>query len=305
MARALLALAAGVAQARQLLAAEQPDVVLSTGGYASTALASAQALRRKPLVILEGNAIPGRTNKFLGRWATLACTAFEGCQRYFPGVTTVRTGFPVRAEVTAERSPASARKAFGLKPGRFTLLVVGGSQGAVFFNETIAAASDTLLKEGVQMLHQTGPKNEDTQAPQKEGWVRRGHIDDMASAYGAADVVLSRSGASTLSELAVQGVAAILTPYPFAQADHQTYNARELAEAARAILIPQSDLTPARFLETVLALKSDAARREGLAERLKEWARPHAAFEVAQLTLEAASGAISAREAEDKIQYIR
>lgn len=292
-ARALVSLASGVAQARRVLSAEQPDVVLSTGGYASTALATAQALRRRPLVIVEGNALPGRTNRFLGRWATLVCTAFESCQRHFPGVITVRTGFPVRADMLQKHSASQSRKAFGLDPERFALLVTGGSQGAAFFNQLVADCAHRLIAEGVQILHQTGSKDQDFQPPEQDGWVCRTHIEDMAQAYAAADVVLSRCGASTLSELAIQGAAAILTPYPFAQADHQTYNARELTDAGRAIFMAQPDLTSGAFAETVLALKEDGARRSHLVEKLKEWARPDAAKDVAGLTLQAASGGIA------------
>ncbi len=283
----MLLLARGTLIARALLQKERPDVVVGTGGFASTALASAQASLRRPLVLVEGNAIPGRTNRLLARSATAVCIAFDGAASFLPPGRTVRTGFPVRARMAETRGRAEARRSFGLAEERFTLLVVGGSQGALFFNNLMRAAGPRLLEDGVQILHQLGARNAGYDAPAAEGWVRLQYIEDMPSALASADVVLSRAGASTLSEMAVQGCAAILVPYPYAHADHQTANARELSSAGRALLVPEPEMTAERLVSIVSELQKQPGRAVEMGARLKEWATPDAAKRVAEVVLNA------------------
>ena len=293
-AKALLSLAGGVQQARRLLAREQPDIVIGTGGYASTALTAAQATRRKPLAILEGNAIPGRTNRMLAPACSIVFTAFNSSVHYFPQGRCVVTGFPIRRSLLSRRDRAAARQALGLDPEAFTLLVVGGSQGAKAFNDLVLASAERLTAQGVQIVHQLGAKNADFQAPEIPLWRRLAYIEDMPSAYAAADVVLARGGASTLSELAAQGACAILVPYPFAQADHQTANAMEVASEGRALCVPQSELSPELFKDMILDLKANPEKRRALSDGLRLWSRPWAAQQVAETALAVARGEYNA-----------
>ena len=286
--RAVLALVKGLHQARGLLRREQPDVVIGTGGYASTALAMAQALRNKPLVLVEGNAMAGRTNRLLGKKATAVCTAFESCAGDFPAGRCELTGFPVRQEFTQTIDRRTARAAFGLDADRFTLMVVGGSQGAQYFNEIVEQCGVELLGQGIQILHQMGPKNFDSDGEEISGWKKLPMIEDMPSAYGASDVVMARAGCSTFSEMAVHGVAAVLVPYPFSQGGHQDVNATILAKDNRAIRIPQSELAPDGLHKTLTNLRENVALRESLASNLSQWAKPNAARHVAEIALRVA-----------------
>lgn len=283
--RAVASLVSGVVQARMVLRREKPDIVIGTGGYASTALCLAQGARRKPLVILEGNAIPGRTNRLLSRSATYICTAFEASHAFFPKSRAVVTGFPVRPEFASPRDPSLCRRQFGLDERRFTLLVVGGSQGAKALNDIVAQAASSLVDAGVQILHQVGTRNADESFPDIPGWRRLDYIEDMASAYRACDLVVSRAGASTLAEMGACGSAGILVPYPFAQANHQMANAMELASLGAALVSYQNDLTPERLLVLVRQLRDDRARLARMQEAMQTWAKPDAAARVAGLAL--------------------
>lgn len=288
--RAVGSLISGVVQARLVLRREKPDVVIGTGGYASTALCLAQGARRKPLIVLEGNAIPGRTNRLLGRRATCICTAFESVHQFFPKERSVLTGFPVREGFDSQRDAALCRSHFGLEKDLFTLLVVGGSQGAKAVNDIIVRAAPALVESGVQILHQVGKRNADESYPDIPGWYRLDYIEDMASAYRACDLAISRAGASTLSELGACGCASILVPYPFAQADHQMANAMELANMGAALVSYQKDLTPERLVILVRQLRDDRARLSRMQEAMRAWAKPDAAARVADLALSLLNG---------------
>lgn len=287
--RALALLGTSTLRAVALLRKERVDVVVSTGGFASTAFSTAQAVRRGRLVLLEGNSVSGRTNRYLGQMASAVCTTFRGALATFPPAKVHHTGFPVRSDLTVRRDRRAARESFGLQQEAFTLLIVGGSQGAKSLNEAISAIAPRLVNEmNVQILHQTGPREKDTGGPALPGWVRLEYITDMPSAYAAADLAVTRAGASTISELALQGTPAILVPYPFAHANHQEANARELADEDRAVLMPERELQPEHLLDVILALKDAPERREGLTRAILQWARPDAARDVAAIVMQLA-----------------
>ncbi|MEJ5299106.1 MAG: UDP-N-acetylglucosamine--N-acetylmuramyl-(pentapeptide) pyrophosphoryl-undecaprenol N-acetylglucosamine transferase [Armatimonadota bacterium] len=283
-------LARGVLAAARMLAREQPACVVGTGGFASAAVCAAQAARRRPLVLVDGNALPGRTVRLLARRAAAVCTAFEEAATSLPGCRVVRTGYPVRAEFAARRDRCACRRAFSLREDAFTLVVVGGSQGAQFLNQLVCESASALVAAGVQILHQTGSRDTLQDAPDVPGWVRIQYIEDVAGAFAAADLVVSRAGASTLAELALQGAAAILVPYPHAQGDHQRLNALSLASEGRAILADQQDLTPQRFINLIQDALARPEELQRLRERIHQWATPGAAHDVARVALEAAAG---------------
>lgn len=286
--KAYLSLAAGLARALAMLARMKPDVVIGTGGHASTAVAAAQYLRRKPLVLLDGNAVPGRTNRLLARRAYTVCTAFQESAKWLPEGKATVTGYPVRAAFSEKPPVDEARKRFGLEMSLFTLLVIGGSQGALALNEAVRDSSNELTSSGIQILHQLGRRNEAFEAPWVSHWVQLNYIEDMPGAMSAADLVISRAGVSSISELAAVGCAVCLIPYPFAKDDHQKANALELAEQGRAVMLDQRDLNPGSLSSLVLELKRDSERRQELARRLREWATPDAAAKVASIAMEAA-----------------
>jgi len=290
---ALLALAvtgAGVVAAYRLLARERPDAVLTTGGYAGVALGIAAAALRVALLLFEPNAVPGRANLLMSRWARRIAIAYAECAPHFgpaaQGRITV-TGTPVRRDI-GQGDRAAARAAFGLAPERFTLLVVGGSAGARSLNQAVVAAAPVLLAEGVQILHQTGRAHlatvrAATSALEGRGYLPVAYLEKMGEAYAAADLILCRAGASTLAEVTACGLPAILVPYPYAVADHQTFNARALANAGAGCLIPDRDLTPARLIEAVRAFAQDPQERHRAAVASRSLARPDAAKQIVQL----------------------
>jgi len=236
-----------VADAVRVLRRCRPKVVLGMGGYTAGPGGIAAWLLRRPLVIHEQNAVAGLTNRLLAGFAREVLEAFPGS--FSASVKTKVTGNPVRAEIVALPPPAER---FANREGRLRLLVLGGSQGARALNETVAAAVALLAPaDRPEIRHQAG----DTTRPVAEAAYRAAAVDarvesfisDMAEAYGWADVVLARSGALTVAELAAAGVGAVLVPFPAATDDHQTRNAAFLVDAGAATLLPQSGLTAQRL----------------------------------------------------------
>lgn len=255
--KSLMALPWGLVQSARLLREEKPDVVIGVGGYASAPVGLAAWMRRVPLVVIEPNSYAGLANRLLGRLATKVVLPFPGTNRqgFFSRKKVVETGPLVRAGIESG-SREKALENFGLEPGRFTLFVFGGSGGAHAINMTMLRAAP-LLREmpDLQVLHQTGEKDVTGVRTAYQGAgvkaVVLPYIYDMAGAYAAADLVISRSGAATVAELAVCGKKALLVPFPFAADNHQEYNARTLAARGDAEVIIQKDLTPDRLASAI------------------------------------------------------
>lgn len=234
-----------------LLRKERPQAVVGVGGYASGPVALAAWLLRIPLVIVEPNSYAGLANRVLGRFAKKVFVCFPGKDRqgFFPASKKVLTGPLVRKGLDqGNRERACAE--FGLEPGRFTVLAMGGSGGAHAINMTMKEAASELREiQDLQVLHQTGEKDaSDVKAGYRQAGVNAvvlPYIHDMAGAYAVADLVVSRSGATTVAELAVLGKRAVLVPYPYAADNHQEYNARSLAARGGADVIVQKDLSAA------------------------------------------------------------
>ncbi len=255
--RTLITLPVSLIRSLRLLRAERPDAVIGVGGYASGPVALAAWLLRIPLLIVEPNSYAGLANRVLGRFAKKVFVCFPGRDRqgFFPAKKKVLAGPLVRKGIDVG-DRAAGRAAFGLKPDRFTVLVLGGSGGAHAINMAMKdAASELASLPGLQVLHQTGEKDADEvtagyRAAALDAVVLP-YIHDMAGAYAAADLVVSRSGATTVAELSVCGKEAVLVPYPFAADNHQEYNALSLAERGGATVILQKELTPARLAEMI------------------------------------------------------
>ena len=285
-----LALSKGFTEALGKLRRFRPDVVVGTGGYASAAVVMAQVLRRGKTVIVEPDVIPGRTNRWLGRYVSRICVAFEDAVSRLPAGKAVVTGSPIRSELMSLPDKESARKSLGLEPGLFTILVIGGSQGARRLNEVTAEAVPGLRKLPVQVLHQAGPRNFDESEERRKSldWNRyhvRAYVDDMRSAYAAADMIICRCGSSTLAEVAAVGLPAILVPYPYAHADHQRFNAEVVARHGGAVLSSDAEITGdfiAQFAEKMIGRPDELCRMSGAMRGL---GKPNAARDIARLAV--------------------
>jgi UDP-N-acetylglucosamine--N-acetylmuramyl-(pentapeptide) pyrophosphoryl-undecaprenol N-acetylglucosamine transferase len=266
-------------QAWSVLRLRRPQVVLGMGGFVTGPGGLVSRLLRAPLVIHEQNAIPGMTNRWLARIATRVLEAFPGS---FPAkVGAQATGNPVRAEIAAlpARGPIAADRAM-------RLLVVGGSLGAQALNERVPAALALIdAQRRPQVRHQAGRgKLAATARAYADAGVEADvseFLDDMAGAYGWADLVICRAGALTVSELMAAGLPAILVPYPFAVDDHQAANGRFLSEGGAAEMIVQAELTAERLAETLRGLLADPARLAQMATSAYAMAERHATQKVA------------------------
>lgn len=255
--KAFILLPVGLLQSFSLLKEERPDIVVGVGGYASAPLAAAAWLKKIPLIIVEPNSYPGLANRMLGRIADMILLPFPGSniRGYFPSQKTITTG-PLVREGIEHGDRMKCIREYGLDPAGFTVLVFGGSGGAHAINAVMMTAARLIKNiQGIQVIHQTGEKDtEDVKKAYTEAGLRAvvlPYIYDMASAYAAADLVVSRSGATTIAELAVCGKPALLIPYPFAADNHQEYNARTLSSYGLATVILQRDLTPDRLVKEI------------------------------------------------------
>jgi UDP-N-acetylglucosamine--N-acetylmuramyl-(pentapeptide) pyrophosphoryl-undecaprenol N-acetylglucosamine transferase len=269
-------------QSARAIFAHRPDVVLGMGGYISFPGGMMAALFGKPLVVHEQNAIPGLANKVLAAVADRVLCAFPGALK-----RATLTGNPVRPEIAAIVAPESR---YAARSGPLRVLVVGGSLGAKALNDVVPRALALLTGERPVVTHQSGAQHAESlrQAYAAAGVTAKtpAFIEDMAAAYAEADLVVCRAGATTVAEIAAAGVASILVPYPHAVDDHQTANARFLADAGAAVLVPQSELSAER-LATLLA-GFDRVRLRDMAGRARSLARPGAASAVAMACAELA-----------------
>jgi UDP-N-acetylglucosamine--N-acetylmuramyl-(pentapeptide) pyrophosphoryl-undecaprenol N-acetylglucosamine transferase len=247
--KTMIMLPRSIIQSLLMVREEKPDVVIGVGGYSSGPVALAAWALRKPLLLVEPNSYAGLANRKLGSLASkiILCFPGTGAQHFFAPAKTIKTGPLVRKGIDAgNREKALAD--FGLDQDRFTVFAMGGSGGAHAINMAMKQAAMHLKSvKQIQILHQTGEKDvADVDAGYREAGVKAAvlpYIHDMAGAYAAADLVVSRSGATTVAELAVCGKRAVLIPFPFAADNHQEFNARTLAERGSAEVIVQQDLT--------------------------------------------------------------
>jgi UDP-N-acetylglucosamine--N-acetylmuramyl-(pentapeptide) pyrophosphoryl-undecaprenol N-acetylglucosamine transferase len=293
-----LSLVRGYQEARQYLRAFKTEAIVGTGGYVAAAAALAGKSLGIPTVILAPDAIPGRTNRMLARFARRICVVFDETADCFPAAKTVVTGVPLRSGVVAppeiDRIGALGRFA-PLAPDRFTVLVIGGSQGARAVNEIVVEALPALLNAGMQVLHQTGPKNlPDVLAAAKALGLGKdtpyypvAFLDEteVPLAYRAADAIVCRGGISTLCEVTANALPALIVPLPTAYADHQTANAKALARAGAALCYPEFDLHPDGLVAELTQLRDTPGRMEEMARASRAVSKPDAADRVADIVL--------------------
>ncbi|HET7292033.1 MAG TPA: undecaprenyldiphospho-muramoylpentapeptide beta-N-acetylglucosaminyltransferase [Vicinamibacteria bacterium] len=281
--RGLLALPPALVRALALVRRERPRAVLGIGGYAGGPVALAAGLLGVPLVILEPNAKPGFTNRVLRPFAAKAACAYEETRAWF-GAKGVLTGNPVRGGFASLPRKAHAAP--------LALLAFGGSQGSRVLNEALVAALPLLPPaERLRIVHQTGPAMRDAVA---DAYARAGRaaevvafLDDMEARFAGADLVVSRSGATTCAELGAAGKAAVLVPFARAADDHQRSNAAALQRAGAAVMLEEKDLSGASLAAAIASLVDEPARIEAMEERARALGRPGAAARVADLLVEA------------------
>jgi len=275
-------LLAGFWQSARAIFRLRPDVVLGMGGYVAFPGGMMASLLARPLAVHEQNAVAGLTNRILAAVADKAMSAFPQALKGAEW-----TGNPVRAEIAALADPAER---FARRSGPLRLLVLGGSGGAQALNESVPRAL-ALLEPRPAVVHQSGEKN---YAALRAAYAAAGvqgeltpFIDDMARRYAEADLVICRAGAMTIAELSAGGVAGVLVPYPHAVDDHQTANARYLADQGAAILLPQAELSPEALAGLLRAL--DRPRLLAMARKARALGKPDAARIVAERCMELAA----------------
>jgi len=275
-------------QALAVMRRHQPSVVVGLGGFVTGPGGVAAWLTRRPLVIHEQNAIAGFTNRCLAHLARQVLEAFPGS--FGREVHARVIGNPVRRDISALPPPSER---FAARSGPVRILVIGGSQGAARLNAVVPFALKRLAGAlACDVRHQAGERwLEAGRAAYEQAGVRadvRPFIEDMSEAYAWADLVICRSGALTVSELAAVGVAAILVPYPNAVDDHQAYNAQYLVEAGAAVLIRDRELTAERLAAELTRLCAGRGKLLAMAERARLLAKPRAADELAASCLQLA-----------------
>ncbi len=268
----------------------RPDAMIATGGIAALPAVIAGAVQGTPVVVLEGNTIPGRTNRILARYSRLVAVSSDEAAARLPAGRTVVTGLPIRREVyTATREEGLG--AFGLDPGRRTVLIIGGSQGAARLNTAAGEAVDHLAARGdLQVIHQVGQGWDGADggrpavgAAQGLRYVRVPYLDRIGVAYACADLVVSRCGANALAEITACGLPAILVPYPHAADDHQAHNASGLVSAGAAVLVPDAQLTGEVLAREIAAIFDRPGDLAAMAAAARSQGRPDAADRVVAL----------------------
>ena len=275
-------------QVRAIIRDFRPMVAVGVGGYASGATLDAAASMGIPCLIQEQNSYAGMTNKHLAAKAEKICVAYDGMERFFPADKIVKTGNPVRqalleSNITREEALAT----FGLAPGKKTILLVGGSLGARTVNESVLSHLDLVRESDVQFIWQTGKYYNASimerlaKEPKMDNLVVTDFISDMAAAYKAADLVISRAGASSISEFCLIGKPIVLVPSPNVAEDHQTKNAMALVNRDAAILVKDADAAES-LLPLAVKTVNDEARLKSLSENILKLALPDSAVIIAK-----------------------
>ncbi len=274
--------------AKQLLRQFQPQVAVGVGGYASSAALGAANSLGIPTLLQEQNSYAGLANKTLARKAAKICVAYEGMERFFPADKIMLTGNPVRQQLLESTiTREEAIRSFGLDPKKKTILLVGGSLGARTINESVLQHLDEIRVSQVQFIWQTGKYYSDAIAKQLEKAVCPDNlkvtdfISDMAAAYRAADLVISRAGAGSISEFCLLGKPVILVPSPNVAEDHQTKNAMALVKKDAALCVKDAEATQ-QLLPLAIKTVDDDAKLKSLHENILKMALPDSAKIIAQ-----------------------
>lgn len=276
--------------ARKIIRQFQPMVAVGVGGYASGATLYECAKMGIPCLIQEQNSYAGVTNKLLAKRVQKICVAYEGMERFFPADKLIMTGNPVRQNVLdSPLSVEEARKAFGLEPDKKTILIVGGSLGARTMNESIQQHLDLVKNSGLQFIWQTGKYYnakimEFMKGKELPNLKILDFVSDMGAAYKAADLVISRAGASSISEFQLIGKPVILVPSPNVAEDHQRKNAMALVNRHAALYVEDAE-APDKLLKLAIETVNDDAELKALAENVRKMGLKNAADVIADEVL--------------------
>lgn len=270
-------------KSRKIINTFKPDVAIGTGGFASGPLLKTAISKGVPSLIQEQNSYPGITNKLLSKKADKICVAYEGLERFFPKEKIVLTGNPIRKDLLdVEHKHISGKDAFSLIHSKHTLLVLGGSLGARRINELIESKLEYFKSKNIEVLWQCGKLyyNQYKQYNESGNVQVHAFLNEMDMAYAAADIIISRAGASSVSELCVVGKPVIFIPSPNVAEDHQTKNAMAIEEKDAAVLIKESDLE-ATFENQFTALMNSEDQRKSLGKNIKKLALVNATKDIA------------------------
>ena len=277
-----LKLASSLMKSFGIIKSFKPDVVVGTGGFASGAVLKVASMIGIPTVIQEQNSYPGITNKLLSKKASKICVAYEKLERFFPKEKMILTGNPVRQDLLSVNDKRQeAQEYFKLDASKKTVLILGGSLGARRINQLISKEIDWFLSQGVQIIWQCGKLyfEEYKYFNDKDGVQVLSFIDRMDLVYAAADVVISRSGASSVSELCLVGKPVVFIPSPNVAEDHQTKNAQAIVDKHGAILLKEKELDE-QFEVVFEALLNDVGKQQSLSENIKTLAMSNATKQI-------------------------
>ncbi|MFE3870062.1 undecaprenyldiphospho-muramoylpentapeptide beta-N-acetylglucosaminyltransferase [Flavobacterium sp. ZS1P70] len=276
-----LKLLASLLKSRTIIREFKPDVVIGTGGFASGPLLQVAAIAGIPTIIQEQNSYPGITNKWLSKKANKICVAYENLELFFPKNKMILTGNPVRQDlIDIQSKRAEGIQFFNLDSNKKTLLVLGGSLGARRVNQLIEKELKNLLSQNVQVIWQCGKLYLEDYKRYNEGNVQvMAFIEKMDLVYAATDIVISRAGASSVSELCIVGKPVIFIPSPNVAEDHQTKNAQAIVDRKGAIMLKESELD-SQFGLVFEALLKDQGKQNQLSENIEQLAKPEATKQI-------------------------
>lgn len=273
-------------KARRVIKAFQPDIAIGTGGFASGPALFTASLLGVPTFVQEQNSLPGKTNVFLSKKAKAVFTAYPKMEKFFNGTKTLFLGNPVRKTILEDITDSvTAKEKLGLDQNKLTLLSVGGSLGSKTLNNAWLKNLENIQQKGYQLIWQTGKleyeniKSEVRSQKSEDGIQIKEFISDMALAYAAADVIVSRAGAIAISELAIAQKPVLLVPFPFAAEDHQTENAKTLVKKNAARMVKDVEMNE-KFWNTLSEICENEALRNEMATHIKFFAKPNATAEI-------------------------
>ncbi|WP_016952428.1 undecaprenyldiphospho-muramoylpentapeptide beta-N-acetylglucosaminyltransferase [Anabaena sp. PCC 7108] len=282
--RILIKLLGSILQVRRILKQGNFQGLFTTGGYiAGPGVIAARSLGL-PVVFHESNALPGKVTRFFGPWCSVVAVGFDVAAKYLPRSQNVCVGTPVRSQFLEQGINDTLD--LPIPDGVPLIVVFGGSQGAVAVNKLVRQSAPAWFDAGAYVVHLTGDQDPETASLQHSQYIELPFYDNMAPLLRRANLAISRSGAGSLTELAVCGTPAILIPYPFAAEDHQSYNAAVFTDVGAALTFKQSELTPEILQKRVLDLLQSPAQLAKMGENAKAIASPHSADKLAALVRE-------------------
>ncbi|BAY83773.1 UDP-N-acetylglucosamine--N-acetylmuramyl-(pentapeptide) pyrophosphoryl-undecaprenol N-acetylglucosamine transferase [Calothrix parasitica NIES-267] len=277
-------LVGSILQVRKILKQGKFEGVFTTGGYISGPAVIAARSLGLPVIIHESNALPGKVTRFFGPWCNAVAVGFEAAAKYLPKNKTIYTSTPVRSAFLEPGIEASLDLTI---PQDVPVIVVfGGSQGAVSVNRLVRESAPTWFEAGAYVVHLTGNQDPEADSLKHSQYISMPFYDNMAALLQRANLAISRSGAGSVTELAVCATPAILIPYPYAAEDHQTYNAQVYTTAGAGILFQQKELTAEKLRNQVLELLQSPEELQKMSEKAKTVAVPESADKLAQLVRE-------------------